>query len=241
MKDPPKANHKNTLSLVALALLYLLIILYTIFSQSLPSTLALLFLIISLILNIAAPASLSLKNLNDKPYDWTRVIPHQIDKVLWGVYVFVSTAFFIVKLGLYYSGITDDWDTSLQDMLEVQSALWLYLPIILIPLALAAMLRTPKSHLLKDYSPKVNPFASLPLYLTLTILIILIQVFSISISGLIYFFLALYIYWMKKFNFRDFQFKILLISVQILTTIVIVLSYFVTIEFVQTESTVENF
>ena len=101
------------------------------------------------------------------------------------------------------------------------------------------MLLTPKSKLLKEYGHKINPYISLPLYLTLTALIIMVQLFSISIAGLFYFFIALYIYWIKKFNFEDIHLRIVLIAVQVISSIVILLNYFVTINFVQTTSSMQ--
>lgn len=69
----------------------------------------------------------------------------------------------------------------------------------------------------------------------------LIQVFSISITGLIYFSLAIYLYWMKGFNFKDTQFKILLGMVQILTTFIFTLNYLVMIDELQTEESLKLF
>jgi hypothetical protein len=81
----------------------------------------------------------------------------------------------------------------------------------------------------------------LPLYLSLTALVLLVQVFSTSIAGLIYFGLAIYIYFMKSFNFKDQQFKLLLFTVQTLSTVMITLNYLATIAYLQTPSGVEYF
>jgi len=81
----------------------------------------------------------------------------------------------------------------------------------------------------------------LPLYLSLTALVLLVQIFSTSIAGLLYFALAIYIYFMKSFNFKDTQFKILLIAVQVLSSIMITLNYLTTCDYLQTSSGLEFF
>lgn len=65
-------------------------------------------------------------------------------------------------------------------------------------------------------------------------LIILIQIFSVSLAGLLYFGLAIYLFWMKNFNFHDVEFKVLLIIVQTLTTIMVFFSYLTTIAYLLT-------
>jgi hypothetical protein len=90
------------------------------------------------------------------------------------------------------------------------------------------MIKT-KSKLLKEYKTKLNSFVALPLYLMLGSLILLNQIFSVSLAGLIYFGLAIYLFWMKSFNFRDIQFRVLLIAVQVLTSLMLALSYLATL------------
>jgi hypothetical protein len=75
----------------------------------------------------------------------------------------------------------------------------------------------------------------------LTILVLLIQIFSISIAGLIYFAVAVYIYWMRSFNFKDWQFKALLVVVQIISTVMITLNYLTTVDYLQQGGKQEDF
>ena len=198
-------------------------------SQSIESTVAVLLMILSIIFNIANPLHLALKHQTDKPYDWTKVAPYPIDKIIWTVFISINTGFFVLKAALYYTGAADDWSIEKQTMLEVQSPLWVFLPLVLIPFAVGPLLIKTKRKMLKEYSKKINPFIILPLYLSLTILVLLVQIFSTSIAGLLYFGLAVYIYFMKSFNFKDKQFKALLITIQVLSTLMITLNYIVTI------------
>jgi len=86
---------------------------------------------------------------------------------------------------------------------------------------------------LLNFKKKLNKFIPLPLYLSLGILILLIQIFSVSIAGLIYFCLIIYLFAMKTFNFKDNYFRCLLIFVQVLTTIMIILSFMATSDYAQ--------
>jgi hypothetical protein len=57
---------------------------------------------------------------------------------------------------------------------------------------------------------------------------ILIQIFSVSITGLIYFFSMIYLFWLKGFNFKDKSFKVLLIAVQTINLTTISFTLFAT-------------
>lgn len=99
---------------------------------------------------------------------------------------------------------------------------------ILIPFGIGAALTTPSTLSLASFKVKISQYAPLPLYLLLCLLIVLIQIFSVSITSLLYFFITVYIFWMKSFNFRDTYFKAMLILVQITTTITISLTFLTT-------------
>lgn len=123
----------------------------------------------------------------------------------------------------------------------MQTSQFVFVPIIITPFAVIAVFNHQSTKTLLDFKKKINNFLPLPLYLILTCLIILIQIFSVSIAGLIYFFLTLYLFWMKSFNFKDIFFKILLIFVQVQTTVILVLTYLVTSEFLQTNDSLQLF
>lgn len=123
----------------------------------------------------------------------------------------------------------------------MQTSQFVFVPIIITPFAVIAAFSHQSTKTLLDFKKKINNFLPLPLYLILTCLIILIQIFSVSIAGLIYFFLTLYLFWMKSFNFKDIFFKILLIFVQVQTTVILVLTYLVTSEFLQTNDSLQLF
>lgn len=79
-----------------------------------------------------------------------------------------------------------------------------------------------------EFKHKVNQLAALPLYLILCFLILLIQIFSVSITGLLYFFITIYLFWMPSFNFRDRYFKLLFILVQCMTSLTLFLTFLLT-------------
>lgn len=106
---------------ICLVLIYTLIVIYAIFSQSIESTLAVLFMIISVIFNIASPLHLALKHHTDKPYDWTKVTPYQVDRIVWAIFIVLNVGFFLLKVVLYYTSATDEWSPELQAFMEVQS------------------------------------------------------------------------------------------------------------------------
>lgn len=82
---------------------------------------------------------------------------------------------------------------------------------------------------------------TLPLYLMLGALMILNQIFTVSVVGLIYFILALYLFWLKNFNFKDIEGKILLYIIQVVTAVVILLNYMATISYFQTDESNKMF
>jgi hypothetical protein len=106
-------------------------------------------MIISIIFNIANPLHLALKHHTDKPYDWTKVTPYQIDKIIWTIFIAVNAGFFVLKVALYYTGATEDWSPEEQALLEVQSPLWVFSPLVLILMAVGPLLLKPKSKMLK--------------------------------------------------------------------------------------------
>lgn len=66
-------------------------------------------------------------------------------------------------------------------------------------------------------------------------LVLLNQIFSISVLGLIYFFVALFQFWLKKFNFKDIELKVLLYVLQTITILAIALNYLATIDYFNSE------
>ncbi len=112
-----------------------------------------------------------------------------------------------------------------QDFLEVQSLVSVFVPMIIIPFSLFAAFTPPSVLTLLDFKKKLNPFLPLPLYLIQCLLILLIQIFSVSLMGLLYFFIMIYLFWMKSFSFTDRYFKPMLILVQFTTTLTIVLTF----------------
>jgi hypothetical protein len=142
---------KNIAGLVSLCILYVLIVLYAVFSQSVQSTVAVLCMVLSVIFNIAAPARLASKSQEDRPYDWSKVLTYPIDKFIWGAFLLANLGFFVAKLILYYTNQAQGWGLPGQEMMEVQSALWVYLPLVLLPFAAGALLFVPRSRMLKEY------------------------------------------------------------------------------------------
>lgn len=142
---------------------------------------------------------------------------------------------------IYETGTADNWDQTLQDLLEVQSRLQVFLPLLLLPFATFALFLNEKPKLLKDYSKKLSPNIALPLYLMLGTLMILNQIFTVSVVGLIYFILALYLFWLKSFNFKDIEAKILLYIIQVVTFVVILFNFMATIDYFQTEESQKMF
>lgn len=72
-------------------------------------------------------------------------------------------------------------------------------------------------------------------------LVLLNQIFSISVLGLIYFFVALFQFWLKKFNFKDIELKVLLYVLQTITILAIALNYLATIDYFNSEQTNQYF
>jgi hypothetical protein len=73
------------------------------------------------------------------------------------------------------------------------------------------------------------------------ILILLIQIFSVSLAGLVYFALIIYLFAMKEFNFKDGLFRAMLIFIQVFTTLMIMLSYLVNADYLQSQSSLQVF
>jgi len=123
--------------------------------------------------------------------------------------------------------------------MEVQNPLYVFLPMLLIPFACGAFLIEPRERKLRNFRQKINSFLPLPLYLCLGILILLIQIFSVSIAGLVYFALIIYLFAMKNFNFQDAYFQFMLIFIQVFTTVMIILSYLVHASYLQDENSLQ--
>jgi hypothetical protein len=111
----------------------------------------------------------------------------------------------------------------------------------MIPFSIAAAFTPIEAVTLLSFKHKLSQLAPLPLYLILCLLIVLIQIFSVSITGLIYFFITLYFFWMKSFNFKDVFFKAMLILVQVMTTITISLTFLTTAPFLVTPTSLDAY
>lgn len=241
--DALKAKQKkfNFLAYLSMLILYALILAYAVLSQSIFSVCAVAALILSLFVNIARPAHLTNKNPEDKVFDWNKVVLYPLDKIIWVVFIVINSAFFILKVAIYYSGTADAWAQDLKEMLEVQGAAYVFIPLVLFPFAVGTLFLKEKPKMLKDYGKKINPYIALPLYLMLGALIILNQIFSVSVAGLVYFFLAIYLFWMRSYNFKDPQFKVLLYLVQIMASIMITANCLATITIFQSSNAVSMF
>lgn len=105
------------MSYLSLFILYALIIAYAVWTQSLYSTVAVIFLMLSVVFNIVNPAHLANINEKDKVFEWTKVVLYPTDKVLWFVFIIINAAFFVIKTTLYYTNTSENWDPSLQAFL----------------------------------------------------------------------------------------------------------------------------
>lgn len=115
----------------------------------------------------------------------------------------------------------------------------LFIPIIIIPFGIIAAINPPRNKTLEDFKIRINPFTPLPLYLILCSIILLIQIFSVSITGLTYFGITLYLFWMKTFNFKDTYFKIVLIVIQSANSITLTATYLATCAFLKTPESIK--
>lgn len=217
-------------------ILFSLIILYAILSQSLFSTISIIFMLVATILTIATPYHFNTRQTLVRSPEQQEVLPFPIYKIIWSVYIVVSLLSLILKVVIYFTDYSSGWSTNLQQFFEVQSLLYVFLPIILVPFAGVCILIEPRKLTLLHFKKKINKFLPLPLYLGLGILILLIQIFSVSIAGLVYFALIIYLFSLKSFNFNDGYFKCMLIFIQVFTTVMIIISYLVTANLLQTTS-----
>jgi hypothetical protein len=88
---------------ISLIILYCLIVVYAVLSQSIWSAIDVMFLIASLIANIARPAHLALKNKTDTVFEWTKVVPYNTDRVLLILFLALNIAFIIAKIVIYFT------------------------------------------------------------------------------------------------------------------------------------------
>jgi hypothetical protein len=123
----------------------------------------------------------------------------------------------------------------------VESLVAVFVPVLILPFSILAALTPPETLTLLAFQKKLNQFLPLPLYLILCLLILLIQIFSVSITGLLYFLITIYLFWMKSFNFRDRYFRALLILIQVMTTLTIFLTFLTTCSFLDSPSALDTY
>jgi hypothetical protein len=116
-----------------------------------------------------------------------------------------------------------------------------FVPVIIIPFGVFAAFSPAEELTLQAFKKKIKPFTPLPLYLVLCSFLLLIQIFSVSVMGLIYFAIMLYLFWMKGFNFKDNSFKFLLIVIQVMTTLTIFLSFLATCPLLDSPEAISNY
>ena len=156
------------------------------------------------------------------------------EKILWACFSGLSIAFLATKCTFYFSGYSSGMSSAELQFFDVGSLEEVFLPIIIIPFSIFAAFQPKQTLTLYDFKSKIKAFTPLPLYLILWVLILLIQIFSVSITGLVYFCIALYLFWMKSFNFKDVYFRVLLVVLQVLTTITIFSTYLITCTYLNT-------
>jgi hypothetical protein len=227
MQDSPQTAPNRWLLLANQLVLWALIITYCVLSQSLFSTIALIFLIVSLTLTIAKPYSLAPQPPERVAARERRVSSGPVERIEWALFSCLNIAFLGAKVVIYF-GFSSDMTEEEQSFLDVQSLVTVFVPMIIIPFSFLAAFTPPSALTLLDFKKKLNPFLPLPLYLILCLLILLIQIFSVSLMGLLYFFIMLYLFWMKSFSFSDRYFRPMLILVQFTTTLTIFLTFLTT-------------
>ena len=156
------------------------------------------------------------------------------EKILWACFSGLSIAFLATKCTFYFSGYSSGMSSAELQFFDVGSLEEVFLPVIIIPFSIFAAFQPKQTLTLHDFKSKIKAFTPLPLYLILWVLILLIQIFSVSITGLVYFCIALYLFWMKSFNFKDVYFRVLLVALQVLTTITIFSTYLITCAYLNT-------
>ena len=202
---------------------WVLTIAEAVLSPSLFSTISVAFLLATLVVCMATPLNIYSSHATQSA----------LPNIIWTVFAAYKLISVGIKLALYLTSVREGLSTDMQAFLQLESLLWVLLPLVAVPFIAGGIWIRPVTRPLRSYSERINPLGALPLYLALTSLVVLVQIFSVSVTGLAYLCLMVYLLAMHSFNFRDGYFRALLVMLQCSSAAVITASVLVTSPYLQ--------
>jgi lysylphosphatidylglycerol synthetase-like protein (DUF2156 family) len=140
-----------------------------------------------------------------------------VERIVWALYLAINIATFGWKLYICITNTQDKYSQEWQEFLEIQSYLYMFLPLLLLPFNVGCLLIKTKTRKITEFRKKINKGFTIPIFLVLGALLLLLQIFTISVAGIFYFICLFLLIIHRKLTFTS-------ITVHILVTVIIVVS-----------------
>lgn len=143
-------------------------------------------------------------------------------------FTLLNLAVFIWKLYICLSSSKDKYTPQEQEFYEIQNNLYSFLPLLLLPFSVGAILVKSKSRPISEFKSRFNHLLVIPIFLALGILIVLIQIFSISMIGLAFFLIALSLFFQRKIDFNSISSWVVVIIILVASSGAIIANFICT-------------